>query len=102
MEGAPVVERRWEEEFITPLALAAHEAPVGSPGAILTEAQMRGTLRAAIDAMGSQKAWADAHGVSQQHLSDILRERRGVSEHVANRLGFRLLRMFAPLEDEED
>ncbi len=37
---------------------------------------------------GSQRVWAREHGISEQHLSDVLNGRRDISEDIANACGF--------------
>jgi DNA-binding transcriptional regulator YdaS (Cro superfamily) len=44
-------------------------------------------LREACDALGSQAAWANAHGVSTSHVNDFLHGRRAPGEMILERLG---------------
>lgn len=53
---------------------------------MLNEQDMMERLRAAIQAAGSQKAFADAHKVSQQYVSDVLNGRRGVGKKILDAL----------------
>lgn len=46
-------------------------------------------LRAACEAAGSQRAWALAHGVSPQYVSDVLAGRRDGGESILAALGLR-------------
>jgi plasmid maintenance system antidote protein VapI len=45
-------------------------------------------LKQLINECGSQRAAALRLKITPQYLSDILRERRGISENVASELGF--------------
>jgi DNA-binding transcriptional regulator YdaS (Cro superfamily) len=54
---------------------------------MLNEQEMMERLRAAIQVAGSQKAFAKAHGVSQQYISDVLMGRRGAGEKLLDALG---------------
>lgn len=44
-------------------------------------------LKAAIDAVGSQKAYAQAHKISEQYLSDVLNGRREPGQKILDALG---------------
>lgn len=48
-------------------------------------------LEAEIEAAGTQRAWADAHGFSAQFITDILKGRRQISPRLARALGFKRL-----------
>lgn len=54
----------------------------------LTGEDMRHVLFKACEKLGSQKAWADGHGVSETYVSDILARRREVSAEIALFLGY--------------
>jgi hypothetical protein len=54
----------------------------------LTGEEMRHVLFKACEAVGSQKAWADDHGISPQYVCDILARKREVSAEVAFFLGY--------------
>lgn len=53
------------------------------------ELMMLSELRRRIDAAGSQKAVAEAAGVSQQFLTDVLKGRRAPSGALINWLGYK-------------
>lgn len=48
-----------------------------------------GEMRRRIRAAGSQKAWAQAIGVSEAYLSDVLNGRRDPGESILGPLGLR-------------
>lgn len=54
----------------------------------LSESEMREELRRQCDAVGSIAAWARGHGLSSQFLNDVLHERRGVTEALADAMGY--------------
>lgn len=54
-----------------------------------SEEQIRDLLREECELAGSQKAWADANGLSEVHVSDILRARRQPGEKILAALGYR-------------
>jgi len=68
----------------------------------MTEADLIALLRTAAANAGGQKAWAIAHGVSPQYVNDIILGRRQLSETVAHALGYRVQRIFTPLEEAPD
>lgn len=51
-------------------------------------AQVMDILRKKVDEAGSQKAFADRHGLSQAYVNDVLRERRDLAGGILNALGF--------------
>lgn len=46
------------------------------------------TLKDTLDRCGSQKAWAEAHGLSEQYVSDLANGRREITDKVARLLGY--------------
>lgn len=54
-------------------------------------------LRDACEAAGSQKAWANANGVSTAYVSDVLAGRRDPGEGIAKAFGLRPVTMYEPL-----
>ena len=54
---------------------------------MLTERDVIERLQAAVQAVGSQKAFAVAHGISEQYVSDLLRGRRELSPKILDILG---------------
>ena len=48
-------------------------------------------LRAAIDAAGSQVAFAEKHGVSLQYVNDVVRGRREPGQKILDALGIEKL-----------
>ncbi|WP_342164012.1 transcriptional regulator [Methylobacterium sp. SD21] len=53
----------------------------------LTEQEVLARLRRQVEQRGSQKAWADAAGVTPQYIHDVLRGRRGIGAPVLAALG---------------
>ena len=49
----------------------------------------------------TQKEAAEAFGVSPQHLSDVLNERRAITPKLALGLGYERQALFVPLEHRE-
>lgn len=54
---------------------------------ILNEKEVRNVLAVKVAAMGSQKAFAEIHLLSEQFLSDVLLGRRPVSSAIEKALG---------------
>lgn len=50
---------------------------------------MRALLRRECDQAGSQKAWADKHGLSGAYVSDVLQGRRDIGDSIVKALGLR-------------
>jgi plasmid maintenance system antidote protein VapI len=63
-------------------------------GRILTEHDLRDRLTDMVAEHGSQKVVANIMGVSKGYLNDVLMGRRPVSEHMAERLGWRKFVVF--------
>ncbi|MDE2105552.1 MAG: hypothetical protein KGL39_50465, partial [Patescibacteria group bacterium] len=51
---------------------------------------------------GSQKAWARAHGLSQAYVSDVLQRKRGISDSVAEALGYRVVVTYQKLQKRKE
>ena len=62
-----------------------------------TPDHVREMMRLAIDKEGTQKAWADRHGVSQAYVSDVLLGRRDPSDAIAKVFGLEVVRRYIPL-----
>jgi hypothetical protein len=60
---------------------------VQPPAELLRTIDVYAELRARCEAAGSQKAWAEAHGIAPQHLNDVLSTRRELSDRVLRALG---------------
>jgi len=56
----------------------------------LTASDVRALLRIACIQAGSQKAWAEKHGVSRAYVCDVVNGRREPSPAVLKPLGLRL------------
>jgi plasmid maintenance system antidote protein VapI len=56
----------------------------------LTADQVRARLVAAVDACGSQAAFARQHGISPAHVNDVLHGRRGMTAAFLDVVGVRL------------
>lgn len=54
---------------------------------MLSEAEARERLAAAIAASGGQHAFAKTHGFSSAYISDVVRHRRDLSERLLAALG---------------
>ncbi len=52
------------------------------------DSRIRRLLRKRVRRHGTQLATARALGISSQYLNDVLRERREISDKLANALGF--------------
>lgn len=53
----------------------------------LTEQEVLARLRRQVEQSGSQRAWADAAGLTPQYIHDVLRGRRGIGAAVLAALG---------------
>lgn len=63
---------------------------------MLTPEQIKDKLLEAIKKAGGQRAWARAHGVSEQYVCDAVQGRRGIGEKLAHPLGYRLVTRYEP------
>lgn len=54
---------------------------------MLTEQELIERLRDAVNRAGSQKDFAQQHGISEQYLSDVLRSRREPGQKILDALG---------------
>ena len=59
-------------------------------------------LKKACAKAGSQKAWARAHGLSQAYVSDVLQRKRGISDSVAEALGYRVVVTYQKLQKRKE
>lgn len=66
----------------------------------LTEEEMRELLRVEVEKIGSQRAWARAHNLSEPFVNDVLRGRREVTSRVADELGYVKRTLYEPKEEE--
>lgn len=55
-------------------------------------------LRERVDAAGSQRAWASAHGLSHSYVGEVLRGSRAPGARVLHALGLRRDVIFTPVE----
>ncbi|NKE43399.1 helix-turn-helix domain-containing protein [Roseomonas frigidaquae] len=62
---------------------------------MLRTAQVYALLQDACTAAGGQKAWAEAHGLSAQHVNDVLATRREISDRVLAAIGLRRVVRYA-------
>lgn len=53
----------------------------------MNEQDILDRLRAAIEQVGSQRAFADQHGISLQYVNDVLRKRREPGQKILDALG---------------
>lgn len=63
-----------------------------------TTTELLDKLRTAVESEGSQRAWAARHGLSPQFVHDVLKERRGITDRIAEALGYRIETVYYPLE----
>jgi hypothetical protein len=61
---------------------------------IIDEMAIRGLIRDRCKAVGSQSMFAEKIGVSPAYLSDMLLGKRGVSDWVANSIGYKKFTAF--------
>jgi DNA-binding transcriptional regulator YdaS (Cro superfamily) len=61
-----------------------------------TADQVRGMLERQCSDAGGQKAWADLHNVTPQHVSDVLLGRRGIGLAIAEALGLQSVTLYEP------
>lgn len=59
----------------------------GPPVAVLDDLDVFARLRAACQAAGGQKAWAERHGMSAQYVGDVLATRRPIGPSILTALG---------------
>lgn len=55
----------------------------------LTREQLRELLRVQVDKTGTQKDFAEKHGISTQFLNDVLKHRKNPSKLIQQALGVR-------------
>lgn len=69
----------------------------------MTEEEFIAQFRRLFDWKGTErltaKQWSADHGFSQSYISDVLRGRRGVSDRMAEALGYRRVVSFYPQGD---
>ena len=53
----------------------------------MNEQDVLDRLRAAIEQAGSQRAFADQHGISLQYVNDVLHKRREPGQKILDALG---------------
>lgn len=64
----------------------------------LTLPDVYGRLRAACREAGSQKAWAQAHGLSEQFVSDAVNAKRPMSDSILAALGLLRVTVYRPVK----
>jgi hypothetical protein len=60
---------------------------LGMATEILSDEKIRAELRKACAEAGTQKAWADSHGISCSYVTDVLLGRRGPGKAILDALG---------------
>jgi hypothetical protein len=70
------------------LTFAYRLITVGNMTTYKDDRDLRQLVRAAIGQNGTQKAYADAVGISEAYLSDFLQGRRGAGPAILGALGF--------------
>jgi hypothetical protein len=66
----------------------------------LSETKLRAALLERVKKAGMAKIAAFRLGISAQYLSDVINGRRDISEQLAEKLGYRKVVMFVPIESE--
>ena len=56
-------------------------------------------LSAECEAVGGQRAWAEQHGVSKSHVSDVLSRKRDPADLICKALGVRRVLYFEKLKN---
>ncbi len=78
------------------MAGIGHNGPPEAPAPALLDAiGVFAVLRQACEAAGGQKAWAEAHGLTAQHVNDVLSCRRDISDRVLSALKLRRVVRYA-------
>jgi hypothetical protein len=65
----------------------------------LTEMQIIPLLAKACEDAGSQRAWAEANGLSPAFVNDVLQGKRAVTARIAGALNYTKFTGFLPKED---
>lgn len=65
----------------------------------ISEERLRGMVRIAIRVEGSQKAFAQKVGISETHLTDVLKERRSVPRKVLEFLGLERVTLYRRIDN---
>lgn len=68
----------------------------------LTGAEFTKLLGTKVQEAGSQKVFAQTLGVSEQYVSDLLRNRRSPGPKLLNSLGFREIRLYEREEEKDE
>lgn len=66
----------------------------------INEDKLRGMVRLAIQMDGSQKAFAQRVGVSEQYLVDVMKSRRAVPKKILDWLGYERVVLYRRKRDE--
>lgn len=69
---------------------------------MLTEQDVLDRFRAAIDAAGSQAAFARQHGVSLQYVNDVIRGRRDIGQKILAVLGVERVVLYRLIDSVDD
>jgi hypothetical protein len=67
------------------------------PAQAMDEIDVKRMLREAVRAAGSQKAWAERHGIAQSYVSDVLRGERELGKQFLVALGVRRVTRYVPV-----
>lgn len=54
---------------------------------MLTEQEVRDRLRAAVEAAGGQRAFAEAHNLTPAYVNDVLHGRRALADRILAAIG---------------
>ena len=65
---------------------------------VFTRLDVLSTISDACAEEGSQKAWAEKHGLSPQYVSDVLAERRLPGKSILAAAGFVKAELYTPKE----
>jgi DNA-binding transcriptional regulator YdaS (Cro superfamily) len=68
---------------------------------MLTEEDVRARLRAAIEAAGGQRKFAEEHGFTTSYVHDVIHGRRALAARILQALGIKRIVLYQEMEAEE-
>jgi hypothetical protein len=75
------------------------EAAASTGTEFLTTGDVLADLRHRVEDRGAQKELADDLGISAAYMNDIVHERRDISREFAEKLGYRRVVVFVPIDE---
>lgn len=66
----------------------------------MTEYEVKKRLRAAIDAAGGQRRFAEAHGFSAAYVNDVLRGKRDLADRILAAIGVRRIVVYQAMYED--